>query len=238
MQPKNSDFQASKPHPLLDMLSFTYRDRLEMLENQRVESGESQPAWNLRVLTRPAAALLQPPVNSPAGRPGRQLILSPRKGPANRRAAAEIDRLMTELSDLPEHVENLMGTMNLCIVGAPADEAVYSLPDFLDHFAAVNAQWPYWLHFLAPSKENMTLLILMLSRSKTFVKGSETARIRTAEMSMDEIFRHLKQLVLASVNLQQASGIPTARCREHSRQVLKAIGQALTPAAGPSHTQG
>jgi hypothetical protein len=41
---------------------------------------------------------------------------------------------------------------------------IYEIPAARNFFCAVHTQWPYWMHFLAPTPENFALVLLMLSQ--------------------------------------------------------------------------
>lgn len=187
------------------------------------EPGAARPAWSEQVAAHASAQWRAPLQSRPADAP--PLTLHAPLGvslPAAIVAAHEIDGLMERLSEQPAAATALAARMALQVAAVRHDpRPAAQIPEVRLHFALVNAQWPYWLHFLAPTRGNYRLLLDLLAPS-----------------SPDELLAQLRRMAGAAVALQSFLGLSRPSAHEHADLCLKALHQALqVPGAqrpGPS----
>lgn len=71
-----------------------------------------------------------------------------------------VDQLM-HLSDYPHRVKRLMCGLLLEVEGFEDDHReLHQIPECRQFFKALHREWPYWMHFLAPLREQWQLLAL------------------------------------------------------------------------------
>lgn len=181
------------------------------------------------------AALFEPPKAPSATNPhdtlgSRKLLqLNAFSKPGNRAVAKDIDRLMTTLSDDSVAVIDRMGFMNwnFDLPKTQGNVTFSDIPQLHKHFVAVNEHWPYWLHFLAPTRENMARLFILMSNGvhQPGANGEPGMQILSEQSLLDGG----KRAIRAAVALQAVHDVPTTQCKQHARAVLDAMRRAMTP---------
>jgi len=82
-------------------------------------------------------------------------------------AEGRVGRVVSELMALVDDTQSVRenaSRFSLRFEGLRHDRReVYEIPAVTLFFRAVHDQWPYWMHFLAPTPENLALVLLLLS---------------------------------------------------------------------------
>lgn len=180
------------------------------------------------------AALFEPPKAPTTARASetlgslKYLQLNAFSKPGHQAVAKDIDRLMTTLSDDGEAVHDRMAFMNWNF-DLPKGRTGVKFSDFPQlhtHFMAVNEHWPYWLHFLAPTRENMARLFILMSNGVH--QPGENGEPGMQILSEQSLLDGGKRAIRAAVALQAVHDVPTHLCKQHARSVLDAMRRAMT----------
>lgn len=123
-----------------------------LLQTQERDPMNPQPHWPQPSIITNTSQLLEPT----------PLVFTERDL-AQRQTGRIVNELM-DLSDTQESVHANASRFRLRFDGMRNDRReIYEIPSATLFFRSVHAQWPYWMHFLAPTAENLALVLLMLS---------------------------------------------------------------------------
>lgn len=133
-------------------------------------------------------------------------------------------RLMSDLTDQPESCRNLMGKLDLVFSGLSTGLRPFDSEPLKQHFARIHSQWPYWIHFLNPTRENLATLLLMLSDPVRPVRKGYSR----AEISLDETLQRVDRMFAACAHAQAFGQCTSIDRRLHISQVLEVLGRCLS----------
>lgn len=156
---------------------------------------------------------------------GDELIqLSPFTSTKDARVAQDVARLMGALSDESSVCIASMGKMHLSFTGFPLEQPASWEEAAREHFQNVNRQWPYWLHFLAPTFKNYANLTALLCDPLAHKRVAGKTHVL---LKRDDLYTNLRRLVMASLNLQEIWGVSMERRWHHSHQVVEMLRQCV-----------
>lgn len=132
-------------------------------------------------------------------------------------------RLMSDFTDSPESCRELMGRLDLRFTGLPAGTMPYTSERVRQYLRAIHEHWPYWIHFLKPSRENLTTLLFLLSDP---IKP-EKKQAGSAESLLDEKLQIIDRMFVAGAEVQKFSNCPETIQRAHVRRVLETLRKCM-----------
>lgn len=219
--------RSDEPIALVDQIRQLYSDQLSLLESKEkanLDVTSPLPAW-LRSAMSQANKERVSLDSAPGLSDGDELIqLSPFTSTKDARVAQDVARLMDVLSDDPSVCIASMGKMHLAFTGFPPEQPESWEEVARQHFQKVNRQWPYWLHFLAPTFKNYANLTALLCDLLTHKKVAGRNQVL---LNRDDLYANLKRLVMASLNLQEIWCVSMERRWHHSHQVVDMLRQCV-----------
>lgn len=93
------------------------------------------------------------------------------------------------------------------------------IPEVRDFFRQVTEQWPFWLHFLQPSADNLALFLSLLSPTQTVGIGEHVLRARLDD-SVVGAFHHLVECTLRLHDTHALAPSITLQTDERLRHAL------------------
>jgi len=136
-----------------------------------------------------------------------------------------VDRLMT-ISDRSDLTRQFAGRISICIDGYNEDpRELAEIPEVVSLFRAIDAQWPYWFHFLSLEDRSLDTVFMMLLD----VQRRPQAPGESIRLAFDpEGFRSALLAKIKAMNaLHDLHEFDEARAREISDRVLARINEIL-----------
>lgn len=135
-----------------------------------------------------------------------------------------VDRLMV-LSDSRENVVRFAHQVALVVDGYDHDpRELVQIPEVVAFFRAVDAAWPYWLHFMSPEHESLQLALhLLVDLTPVRASGGEVGYAFDREELIEVVNRRLHAMNL----LHHEHALPESRRTEISRSALSALSSSL-----------
>lgn len=138
------------------------------------------------------------------------------------RVGSAVERLLL-LSDNAEQVRRFAGRMLVLVEGYDEDpRPLLLIPECVRFFRAVTAQWNYWLHFLLPLPDQLTLIVLMQVdvQPAAHKEGLDGFALREP----GQLGAVLHGLFGAMNTLHDTYGIPPAHGEAMTEAVVNALG--------------
>lgn len=102
---------------------------------------------------------------------------------------------------------------------------VMFIPECRQYLQELNAQWPYWLHFLAPQPELWSVLLLCLANPVQLASDRSGSAKMTVDIS--EVHRIVNDMLLPLNLLHQDMGLGEAKRQEIFERSMGAIQAVL-----------
>gem|GEM_PF-6984361 len=219
--------RSDEPTALVDLIRHFYTDQLRLLESKETASLDVTsllPSWLRTAMSKEniQRVSLGPDLRLSDG--GELIQLCPFTPSKDARVAQDVSRLMGALSDEPSVCIASMGKMQLAFTGFPPEQRESWEEVAREHFQKVNRQWPFWLHFLAPTFKNYANLTALLCDPLAHKKVAGRNHVI---LKRDDLYADLRRLVMASLNLQEIWGVPMERRWHHSHQVVEMLRQCV-----------
>lgn len=218
-----SESTDARPHPVIDMLRLRAIDRL------------SKPdAANIVVIPGhrgfPGAPVLSSEdevhdaMREASSGADRRIVLDCSAATPKRPIGHIVSRLMADFSDDRKSCHSLAGALELQIISAQAGLRPFDSEAVREHFRRIHDFWPFWLHFLVPTRSNLTTLMLLLCDP---VKPVPPARER-AEIQLDHLLQRFDHMLIACDHLQRFCGYTSKNRMAHVQQVLACLKLCLS----------
>lgn len=138
---------------------------------------------------------------------------------------AFVDRLM-RLSDTQDKCIGAMQRLDLVFAGWEGDSReVHQIPEVFTFMRAAHAFWPYWLHFLRPTPDQLAVLILLLCDSN-LVQGDKL-RVQGRVADAQQVWDCLGELARAAMTLHAGMRLSDKHVRPMIQRIADGIGQIV-----------
>ena len=122
------------------------------------------------------------------------------------RVGPVVQRLM-ELTDMPLACAKNASRYRLTFVGYHSEnKEIGQIQAIAEFFQQVSAQWPYWIHFLAPEPDNLATLLSMVFPSSAV--SVQAQRVHTRISLTGPSLERFRALALSTVLLHDAMAAP------------------------------
>jgi hypothetical protein len=145
----------------------------------------------------------------------------------NPRVGRSVDDLM-HLCGTRENTERFASAVLLVFDGYNDDpRAIHEIPECRQYLSQLHAQWPYWMHFLAPIPDQWSMLLLsLLPRAQRITMPNGAVASHYDEQHMRDLLLHLTS---AMNNLHKQHGIERALAKQVFDDAIAAIDQCTAP---------